>query len=404
MEIYLVGGAVRDIKLGLPVSEHDWVVVGATPEEMLSLGYTPVGKDFPVFLHPDTKEEYALARTERKTGPGYTGFETCADPNITLEQDLLRRDLTINAMAETADGELIDPYNGSDDLVNGVLRHVSPAFSEDPVRVLRLARFAARFAHMGFHVAHATNTLMRNMVESGEIDQLVPERVWAELDKTLRTKTPEQFFRVLLGCNALARLFPEMEITGSNASAGHGSKDLKLPVLQFAVSSTDKAVIRFAALICDIDNNNQAGLDANNFNGLCERHRIPNAYRELAGMALQYRAQVHILAGSSAETVLDLLNALDAFRREQRFIDFLRACEIEACSADPRLQNYAPAALLQQARQVALDAKVDTTGISGKEIGEKIRRARIEAINKIFPSSRHSRESGDPSQRPLDSG
>jgi len=374
METYLVGGAVRDKKLGLPVSERDWVVIGATPEEMLSLGYTPVGKDFPVFLHPETKEEYALARTERKTGPGYTGFATCADPNITLEQDLLRRDLTINAMAETAEGELIDPYNGHDDLANGVLRHVSPAFSEDPVRVLRLARFAARFAHMGFHVAHATNTLMREMVESGEIDQLVPERVWAELDKTLHTKTPGEFFRVLLGCNALSRLFPEMEISGS--------RNIELPVLQFAVSSTDKTVIRFAALICDIDNNNQAGLDSENFNGLCERHRIPNAYRELAGMALQYRAQVHTLAGSSAETVLDLLNALDAFRREDRFIDFLHTCEIEACSADPALQNYAPATLLQQALKVSQDVKVDTTGISGKEIGEKIRRARIEAIEK----------------------
>ncbi len=385
MEIYLVGGAVRDKQLGLPVSEHDWVVVGATPEEMLSLGYTPVGKDFPVFLHPDTKEEYALARTERKTGPGYTGFETCADPGITLEQDLLRRDLTINAMAETADGELIDPYSGSDDLENGVLRHVSPAFSEDPVRILRLARFAARFAHMGFHVAHTTNTLMRNMVESGEIDHLVPERVWAELEKTLHTKTPEQFFKVLLGCNALARLFPEMEIANTGDDSAHGSKDIKLPVLQFSVSSTDKTVIRFAALICDIDNNNQAGLDANNFNGLCERHRIPNAYRELAGMAVQYRTQVHKLAGSSAENVLDLLNALDAFRREQRFTDFLRTCEIEAGSADPALQNYTPATQLQQARKLALDVKTDTTGISGKEIGEKIRRARIEAIRKVFP-------------------
>ena len=389
MEIYLVGGAVRDKQLGLPVSERDWVVVGATPEEMLSLGYTPVGKDFPVFLHPDTKEEYALARTERKTGPGYTGFETCAAPNITLEQDLLRRDLTINAMAETADGELIDPYNGHDDLENCVLRHVSPAFSEDPVRILRLARFAARFAHMGFHVAHATNTLMRDMVESGEIDQLVPERVWAELDKTLRTKTPEQFFKVLLGCNALSRLFPEIEIANTGDDSFHGSKAIKLPVLQFAVSSTDKAVIRFAALICDIDNNNQAGLDADSFNGLCERHRIPNAYRELAGMALQYRAQAHKLAGSSAETVLDLLNALDAFRREQRFIDFLKVCENEARSADPALTEYAPATLLQQARQLAMDVKVDTAGLSGKDIGEKIRRARIEQIGKTFPLRGH---------------
>ena len=385
MEIYLVGGAVRDKQLGLPVREQDWVVVGATPEEMLSLGYTPVGKDFPVFLHPETKDEYALARTERKTGPGYTGFETCADPNITLEQDLLRRDLTINAMAETSDGELIDPYKGRDDLANGVLRHVSPAFSEDPVRILRVARFAARFAHMGFHVAHTTNALMREMVESGEVDHLVAERVWAELDKTLRTKTPAQFFKVLLGCNALARLFPEMELANNGGDNGHGNRGIELPVLQHAVSSSDKAVIRFAALICDIDNSNRAGLDNKDFTNLCERHRIPNAWRELASMALQYRAQVHKLAGSSAKHVLDLLNALDAFRREQRFIDFLRTCVIEACSADPALQNYAPATLLQQARQVALDVKVDTAGISGKEIGEKIRRARIEAIGKIFP-------------------
>ena len=223
------------------------------------------------------------------------------------------------------------------------------------------------------------------MVESGEVDHLVPERVWAELDKTLHTKTPEQFFKVLLGCNALARLFPEMEIMGSSGGPGHGNKDFELPALQFAVNSTDKTIIRFAALVCDIDNNNQAGLDPKDFNDLCERHRIPNAYRELAGMALQYRTQAHKLAGSSAENVLDLLNALDAFRREQRFADFLRTCEIEACSADPALKDYVPATLLQQARQVAQDVKVDTTGISGKEIGEKIRRARIEVISKILP-------------------
>jgi tRNA nucleotidyltransferase (CCA-adding enzyme) len=385
MEIYLVGGAVRDRLLGLPVREQDWVVVGATPEEMLSLGYTPVGKDFPVFLHPETKDEYALARTERKTGPGYTGFATCADPNITLEQDLLRRDLTINAMAETPDGELIDPYKGRDDLANGVLRHVSPAFSEDPVRILRVARFAARFAHMGFHVAHTTNALMREMVESGEIDHLVAERVWAELDKTLRTKTPAQFFKVLLGCNALARLFPEMEIADNGGNNGHGHREIELPVLKYAVSSSDKTVIRFAALICDIDNSNPLGLDYKAFTGLCERHRIPNAFRELAGMALQHRTRVHRLAGSTAAEILDLLTTLDAFRREERFSDFLSVCETEARSTDHTLQNYAPATRLQQARQVALDVKVDTTGSSGKEIGEKIRKARIEAIEKIIP-------------------
>jgi len=382
MEIYLVGGAVRDKQLGLPVKEHDWVVVGATPEEMLSLGYTPIGKDFPVFLHPETKDEYALARTERKTGPGYTGFETCADPTITLEQDLLRRDLTINAMAETADGELIDPYRGSEDLANGVLRHVSPAFPEDPVRILRVARFAARFAHMGFHVAHTTNTLMRAMVESGEIDHLVAERVWAELDKALHTKTPERFFKVLLGCNALARLFPEMEIADSGGNNGHGNMEIELPVLKHAVRSSDKTVIRFAALVCDIDNSNGAGLDNRAFTNLCERHRIPNAFRELAGMALQHRKRVHRLAESTAAETLDLLNALDAFRREERFSDFLSVCEAEARSTDAALQDYAPATRLRQARQIALGVKVDTSGLSGKAIGEEIRKARIGAIEK----------------------
>ncbi len=380
MEIYLVGGAVRDRLLGLPVSEQDWVVVGASPEEMLSLGYIPVGKDFPVFLHPQTKEEYALARTERKTAPGYTGFETCADSSVTLEQDLMRRDLTINAMAETTDGKLIDPYNGSDDLASGVLRHVSSAFAEDPVRVLRIARFAARFAHMGFHVAHSTNALMRNMVANGEIDHLVPERVWAELEKALRTKTPEQFIKVLLGCNALSRLFPEMEIaTGKNS---HG--DIDLPVLKHAVESSGKAEIRFAALICDIDNGKQAGLDDHSFGTLCERYRIPGAYRELAGMALRQRTTAHRLATLSAEELLDLLSALDAFRREQRFIDFLGVCEAEARSTNPALRTYQPATLLQQARQVALDVRVDSGGLTGKAIGEKIRAARIEALEKTL--------------------
>ena len=383
MQTYLVGGAVRDRQLGLPVSERDWVVVGATPEEMLSLGYTPVGKDFPVFLHPQTKEEYALARTERKTAPGYTGFETCADPGVTLEQDLMRRDLTINAMAETTDGKLIDPYKGSDDLANGVLRHVSPAFAEDPVRVLRIARFAASFAHMGFHVAHSTNALMRSMVENGEIDHLVPERVWAEMEKALRTTTPEQFIKVLLGCNALSRLYPEMEI----AAGKNNHRDIDLPVLRHAVGSTEKPEIRFAALLCDIDNGNQAGLDENSFNALCKRQRIPNAYRELAAMALRQRKTVHALPGASARELLELLNALDAFRREQRFTDFLVVCAADARSTNPALQTYAPAELLQQARQVALDARVDTSGLSGKAIGEKIRLARIEALEKALLKS-----------------
>ena len=211
MQIYLVGGAVRDKLLKRPFHERDWVVVGATPEAMLSLGYRQVGKDFPVFLHPESHEEYALARTERKMAPGYYGFNVHATPDVTLEEDLLRRDLTINAMAEQHDGTLVDPFNGQQDIKDRVLRHVSPAFSEDPVRILRLARFAARFAHLGFTIAEETMMLMREMVESGEVDALVAERVWAELDKALGEQSPSRFFEVLRECGALARLFPEID-------------------------------------------------------------------------------------------------------------------------------------------------------------------------------------------------
>ena len=386
MDIYLVGGAVRDKQLGLPVRERDWVVVGATPQDLLQLGYTPVGKDFPVFLHPETKEEYALARTERKTGPGYTGFDTCAGPEITLEEDLLRRDLTINAMAETPEGDLIDPYGGKDDLDNGLLRHVSPAFSEDPVRILRIARFAARFAQYGFHVAHGTNALMRQMVDNGEVDHLVPERVWAELVRALEEETPARFFDVLAGCGALARLFPELQIRGSATGASaHGHDSITLPALQQAVTLSEKTTIRFAALVCDMDNHNIAGLDKAQLAALCARHRTPNAYRELAELALLYRNSMHDAADLSATELLDLLSALDAFRREDRFIDFLCVCECAARSREPDMQAYPAAALLQQARQAAAGAIIDApAGASGKEMGELVRNTRIKAIQDIL--------------------
>ncbi|MGB5338714.1 MAG: multifunctional CCA addition/repair protein [Gammaproteobacteria bacterium] len=385
MDIYLVGGAVRDRQLGLPVRERDWVVVGATPEELLDLGYTPVGKDFPVFLHPETREEYALARTERKTGPGYTGFDTCAAPGITLEEDLLRRDLTINAMAETPAGDLVDPYGGKDDLDKGILRHVSPAFSEDPVRILRIARFAARFARYGFHVAHSTNALMRQMVASGEVDHLVPERVWSELVKALEAETPVRFFDVLAGCGALTRLFPELPMPADTAgTATHGHDGIALPALQQAVTLSDKTTIRFAALVCDMDNRHSPGLDNAQLAAFCVRHRTPNAYRELAEHALRYRNSVHDAANLSATDLLDLLGALDAFRREQRLLDFLCVCEADARSRKPDLQSYSAAALLRQARQAAAGVTVDVPkGVSGKEVGERIRSLRIEAIQNM---------------------
>jgi len=384
MHVYLVGGAVRDRLLGLPVRERDWVVVGATPQEMLALGYTPVGKDFPVFLHPRTKEEYALARTERKTGPGYTGFAVTADPGVTLKEDLLRRDLTINAMAETPDGELIDPYGGKDDLDNGILRHVSPAFAEDPVRILRIARFAARFSRRGFHVAHSTNKLLRSMVASGEVDQLVPERVWAELVKALAEPVPVRFFEVLHGCGALARLFPELEpLYPASGHATPAATHAALPVLQAAVGLSEVTAVRWAALVCDIDNADPNALDTPRLKALCERLRAPNACRELALLALQYRRQAHEIAGLSAAAVLDLLAALDALRRAARLDDFLLVCEAEARSRDAGLLDYPPARLVLQARQACLQVKAPA-GKHGPEIAAIMRARRVEAIKRML--------------------
>ena len=380
METYLVGGAVRDKLLGLPVKERDWVVVGSTADAMLALGYQPVGKDFPVFLHPQTKEEYALARTERKTAPGYTGFETNAGPGITLEQDLLRRDLTINAIAEAADGELIDPYGGRADLDNGLLRHVSPAFAEDPVRILRIARFAARFAKRGFHVAHATNQLMRSMVANGEVDHLVPERVWAELVKALATDNPAHFFKVLAACDALQILFPEFTaLQKDNTADTHGQADLTLPVLQQTITQSDDIAIRFAALVCDLDQGMAGGLKPEALSALCDRHRIPNACRELAVMALQQRGNVQTAGSLAAAQLLDLLTVLDAFRRPERFDQLLTVC-----AADARTHEHSfNGACLQKSLAAACAVRADglqQQGLSGKEIGAALQQKRISAI------------------------
>jgi tRNA nucleotidyltransferase (CCA-adding enzyme) len=379
METYLVGGAVRDNLLGLPVGERDWVVVGTTAEAMLALGYKPVGKDFPVFLHPQTKEEYALARTERKTAPGYTGFETSAGPDITLEEDLLRRDLTINAMAETPSGELIDPYGGREDLDNGLLRHVSPAFAEDPVRILRIARFAARFAKHGFHVAHATNKLMRTMVDNGEVDHLVPERVWAELVKALTTDQPTQFFKVLAACGALQILFPEfVPLQKDGTTDTHGQAGLALAVLQQAVTQSDDIAIRFAALVCDLDQGTPDGLAPEALSALCDRHRVPNACRELAVMALQQRGQVQAADSLTAAQLLELLNNLDAFRRTERFNQFLLVCKAASNTSssfhDERLKQA-----LAAAQAVRAD-DLQQQGLTGKDIGAALHQKRIQAI------------------------
>ncbi len=385
MEIYLVGGAVRDKLLGLPTAERDWVVVGSTPEEMLRLGYRPVGKEFPVFLHPETKEEYALARTERKTGHGYTGFETCATPDITLEQDLRRRDLTINAMAETPDGELIDPCNGAADLSNGVLRHVSPAFSEDPVRILRVARFAARLAHWGFRVAHETNTLMRHMVENGEVDHLVPERVCAELAKALAERTPSRFFTVLHGCGALARLFPEVESLYRIGAEPDHERTAPLITLEAVAADSPEPVTRFAALVCDIDRLEQDAFSRDTLAALCERLRLPNAYRELALLALAYRRQLLVADRLNAEAVLGLLENTDALRRPERFARLLQVCAGDARAHDEDFNREYLAQALASAQAVNTD-NLQQAGISGKALGEALRTARISAIQKIHPA------------------
>jgi len=380
MEIYLVGGAVRDELLGLPVRERDWVVVGATPEELESRGFTPVGKDFPVFLHPETMEEYALARTERKTGPGYHGFEVHAAPDVTLEQDLGRRDLTINAMARDADGRLVDPWGGHDDLEARLLRHISPAFREDPLRVLRVARFAARFASLGFAVADETRELMREMVASGELEHLAPERVWREIDRALGEPQPTAFFEVLHDCAGLVPFLPEL----SGWLDGEGASAYPLRALRVATGLTEHSAIRFAALLqAALTDHPPARVDE-----LCAALRAPNEYRDLTRLAHGHREAIHGAEALDAESLMEILETLDAFRRPGRVEDVLTVCRADALArAEPPATSttggYPGGDRLRQA--LAAAESVDTRSIAkrdlaGPEIGEAIRQARIEAI------------------------
>ena len=380
MDIYLVGGAVRDKLLGLPVHERDWVVVGATPEEMLELGYTPVGKDFPVFLHPETKEEYALARTERKTAPGYKGFAFNTDREVTLEEDLKRRDLTINAMAESSTGELIDPYGGQSDLDKGRLRHVSPAFSEDPVRVLRVARFAARFGKWGFSVAHGTNTLMREMVANGEVDHLVPERVWAELAKAMATDTPEKFFTVLHGCHALGTLFPEIDAEYDKTTEAHNQAGLPehLRMLKQCAERSDDPRIRFAALLLTAGKQLSTDERLERATAICERYRVPNEYTQLASVAIRAAETINT---DSASELLTVMEAASAFRDQARWQQLLTLFQatghIDATTAD----------LLENVHQIAANinaASLEDNSLQGPEIGEAIRAKRCEAIEQML--------------------
>ncbi|MDE2070071.1 MAG: multifunctional CCA addition/repair protein [Gammaproteobacteria bacterium] len=396
MQIYLVGGAVRDKLLDLPVQERDWVVVGATPDDMLALGYRPVGKDFPVFLHPETHEEYALARTERKTGRGYHGFEFHSAPQVTLADDLKRRDLTINALAEDAQGKLIDPYGGQRDLEARVLRHVSPAFAEDPVRVLRVARFAARFAPLGFRLAPETLALMHEMAGNGEVDALVAERVWQETAKALAADKPSVFFHTLRDCGALARVFPELDrLFGVPQPAEHHPEidtgvHVMLVLDQAARLSPDPAV-RFAALVHDLGKGTTPAnklphhygheeRGAELVDALCERLRVPREFRELALLATRFHGKVHRAAELRPETVLRLLQDCDAFRRPQRFEQLLLACEADARGRSGlEARPYPQAELLWRARAAAAAVNIPG-GASGAEIGKRLNQARLLAV------------------------
>ena len=404
MKTYLVGGAVRDRLLGLPVKERDYVVVGATPAEMSARGFKPVGKDFPVFLHPETHEEYALARTERKTGRGYHGFEFFSASDVPLEEDLRRRDLTINAMAEDPQGTLVDPYHGQRDLKARALRHVAPAFVEDPVRVLRVARFAARFAALGFKVANETLALMRRMSDNGEVDALVPERIWQETSKALQSDRPAVFFQVLRDCGALAHVFPEVDrLFGvPQPEKYHPEIDTGVHVmlvLDQAARLSDDSAVRFAALTHDLGKGttpkevlpHHYGHEERSVKlveALCERLRVPRDYRELAVLAARYHGLAHRAQELRADTLLKLFNGCDAFRRPQRFEQFLLVCEADARGRlGMEHAPYPQAEYLRAALSTASTVDIRSLGaekLAGAEIGARLQRARLEAIKKTI--------------------
>jgi tRNA nucleotidyltransferase (CCA-adding enzyme) len=403
MEVYLVGGAVRDRLLGLPVHERDWVVVGARPEDLEREGYMSVGREFPVFLHPETKEEYALARLERKVAPGYRGFTTQFSPDVTLEEDLKRRDLTINAMAQTSSGEIVDPYHGQRDLHDRVLRHVSEAFVEDPVRILRLARFAARFANLGFTIAEETRSLMKRMVASGEVGALIPERVWQETERALGEQRPDVFFETLRDCGALGVIFPELEALYGvpQPPRWHPEVDTGVHVMlavRYAAQIGAPTSVRFAVLTHDLGKartppekwpshhgHEEAGVPL--VEALSQRLRVPNGYRELAVLGARHHAVVHRAAELRADTMLKLFEATDAFRRPERFAELLLVCESDARGRTGlETRPYPQAAYLQRARDAAAAATLsdeERAGLQGPAIGEKIRAKRLAAVTKV---------------------
>lgn len=400
MKIYLVGGAVRDQLLNLPVKDRDWVVVGATPETLLQQGYQQVGKDFPVFLHPDTHEEYALARTERKSGSGYTGFTCYAAPDVTLEDDLQRRDLTINAIAYSAKGEYIDPYHGIDDIHAKLLRHVSDAFSEDPLRVLRVARFAARFAPLGFTIAPETMSLMQEMTNSGELNALTAERVWKETEKALHSQAPQVYFEILHQCGALKILFPEINaLFGVPApKKWHPEIDTgihTMMVLAMASRLTDDIAVRFSALCHDLGKgvtpvenwphhhgHGPAGVPL--VEALCQRYRIPNQIRDLAKLAAKYHDHLHRIEKMRPSKIIRLFDAIDAWRKPER-IDQLAIISEADARGRQGAENllYPQGIFFRQAFKIAnqVDVKsIVSRGLKGSAIREALTKQREVAI------------------------
>jgi tRNA nucleotidyltransferase (CCA-adding enzyme) len=402
MRAFRVGGAVRDALLGLPVNDQDWVVVGATPDQMIEAGFLPVGKDFPVFLHPDTKEEYALARTERKTGPGYHGFTFHAAPDVTLEQDLARRDLTINAIAQAEDGALIDPFGGQFDLKRKLLRHVTDAFREDPVRILRVARFAARFSD--FELAPETMELMRHMVAEGEADALVPERVWQEIARGLMEASPSRMFEILRQCGALARVLPEVDrLWGVPQRADyHPEVDTgvhNMMVLDMSARLDAPLPVRFACLTHDLGkgttppdvlprHTGHEQRSAKLLQALSNRLRVPNECRELADVVAREHGNIHRSTEFGAAAIVRLLERCDAFRKPQRFAQVLLACECDARGRlgleekaypqRPRLLDALAAAQSVSTADIAAQAQQE--GLKGPQVGERIQHARTEAV------------------------
>ena len=400
MQIYLVGGAVRDKLLNYPIKDKDYLVTGATIEDMLAAGYQQVGKSFPVFLHPKSQQEYALARTEKKQGTGYTGFSCDFSPSITVEQDLLRRDLTINAMAEDQNGNIIDPFNGQRDIEQKLLRHVSDAFIEDPLRVLRVAKFAARYYHLGFSVAKETMELMSQIVASGEIDALIPERIWQETQAALLGRDPDIYFEVLRECGALKVLMPELDCLWGvpNPAKWHPEIDTgvhTMMVLKQACLLSDKLTVRFASLCHDLGKGltpqdqwphhyGHEKLGLKPIKQLCERLRVPNDCKELALLNSEFHTHVHKAFELRADTTIKLFDRLDAWRKEDRFYDFLTCC-----IADMRGRTgfeeaeYPQAQLLKTLYQHA--ASINTKdivaqGYKGQEIRTRLTELRIAAV------------------------